>query len=124
MPLPCQARLLATLRDGTATPIGSLDQESVDVRVIATSHEDLEQRVAEGSLRADLLRKLGVLELTMTPLRSRPADLAVLFEHFMRRFARGVAPKMPLRACAALRAYVVRGKGHAGRGPSACMTAP
>jgi DNA-binding NtrC family response regulator len=105
LPLPGQARLLAMLRDGTITAVGSHEHVAIDVRVIATSHEDLERRVTEGTFREDLLRKLRVLELSLIPLRERATDLPVLFEYFSQRHARGVPPKIAPSAWAELSSY-------------------
>ncbi len=105
MPLTCQARLLAVLRDGAVVALGSHEAVPVDVRIIATSREDLEQRVARGSFRADLLRKLGVLGVSLVPLRERPGDMQLLFEYFCKRIARGVPPQITPAAWTAVSAY-------------------
>ena len=63
--------------------------EKVDVRVIAATHRDLRQMIAEGSFREDLYYRLNVLELEVPPLRERGGDLELLIQHFWDRFRSG-----------------------------------
>jgi DNA-binding NtrC family response regulator len=106
MPLSAQETLMTALRDGAVTRVdarAALPQ--TDVRLIATTHEDLEARVRDGTFREDLLCKLGVLELRLPPLCERLADLPLLFEHFLRRSTRNVPPRITPGAWELLRAY-------------------
>ncbi|PSJ41288.1 sigma-54-dependent transcriptional regulator [Zobellella taiwanensis] len=82
MPLELQAKLLRVLQEGTLRPVGSDRELTVDVRIIAATHRDLEQKVAEGSFRQDLFFRLETFSLRVPPLRERGEDierLALLF---------------------------------------------
>ena len=83
MPLSTQAHLLRTLESGEVTRVGANDPIHVDVRVIAATHRDLDQMVAERSFRDDLGFRLRVVQIELPPLRERLADLPRLAEHFL-----------------------------------------
>jgi len=83
MPLATQAHLLRALESGEVTRVGANDPIHVDVRVIAATHRDLDQMVAEGRFRDDLGFRLRVVQIELPPLRERLADLPRLAEHFL-----------------------------------------
>ena len=83
MPLDLQTRLLRVLQARTLVPLGSNDEVSVDVRVVAATKEDLKALAAEGRFREDLVYRLDVLSLTVPPLRDRRDDIPLLFQHFV-----------------------------------------
>ncbi|MCB9677357.1 MAG: sigma-54-dependent Fis family transcriptional regulator [Alphaproteobacteria bacterium] len=85
LPMETQTRLLRLLENGTYRPVGSQDQRSSDIRVVAATWRDLQQRVAEGKFRQDLYHRLTIVELVLPPLRERPEDVPLLFEHFVRQ---------------------------------------
>ncbi|MGC3997687.1 MAG: sigma-54 dependent transcriptional regulator [Anaeromyxobacter sp.] len=89
-----QAKLLRVLQEGEVRPVGEERTRQVDVRVIAATHRDLEERVKERLFREDLYYRLNVVHLHIPPLRERPEDLPVLARHFLGRFADrfGVSP--------------------------------
>ncbi len=87
MPLALQAKLLRALQEGEVLPVGAEAPISVDVRVIAATHRDLEQRVADGLFREDLFYRMNVVPIDLPPLRERTEDIPVLAEHFMSLFA-------------------------------------
>lgn len=83
LPLALQAKLLRVLQERQIDRIGSLQSRSVDVRIIATTHRDLSEMVAEGSFRADLYYRLNVLRLNVPSLAERSGDIAPLSQFFM-----------------------------------------
>jgi two-component system response regulator HydG len=95
MPPATQAKLLRVLQDREVRPVGASTSRTIDVRVIAATHRDLEQRVISGAFRQDLLYRLAVLPITAPALRDRIADLPALAAHFLAR-ARARAPEATL----------------------------
>ena len=95
MPLELQTRLLRVLSDGHYYRVGGHGAIKSHVRVIAATHQHLEQRVAEGRFREDLFHRLNVIRLRLPPLRERSEDIAPLTRHFLQRSAQelGVEPK-------------------------------
>lgn len=83
MSLRAQVKVLRVLQEGEFEPVGSTKTRSVDVRVVAATHRDLEQRVREGSFREDLFFRLNVIPLEVPALRERPGDVEVLVDHFL-----------------------------------------
>ena len=94
-----QAKLLRVLTDGQLMRLGSVKTRSVDVRVLAATHRDLEQRVKEGRFREDLYYRLAVVPISIPPLRERTADVAALCELFLTQTAREL--KLPKRRLSA-----------------------
>ncbi|MET0342896.1 MAG: sigma-54 dependent transcriptional regulator [Polyangiales bacterium] len=92
--LRTQAKLLRVLQEGELRPVGEDRPVAIDVRILAATHRDLEQCVAAGTFREDLLYRLKVVHLVVPPLRERPEDIAVLGAHFLREAATrfGVGP--------------------------------
>ncbi|MEK6346536.1 MAG: sigma-54 dependent transcriptional regulator [Burkholderia sp.] len=83
MPLAMQAKLLRVLQERQVTPLGTSRLVTVDVRVVAATHRDLDAMVQAGTFRQDLLFRLNVIPLQMPPLRERVADILPLAEHFL-----------------------------------------
>ncbi|HLU02022.1 MAG TPA: nitrogen regulation protein NR(I) [Advenella sp.] len=95
MPLELQTRLLRVLAEGNFYRIGGSQPVSVDVRIIAATHQPLEVRVEQGTFREDLFHRLNVIRLRVPPLRERREDIGQLAAHFLKVAASslGVAPK-------------------------------
>jgi two-component system nitrogen regulation response regulator GlnG len=90
MPFELQTRLLRVLSDGTFYRVGGGQPIQVDVRIVAATHQPLEERVREGKFREDLFHRLNVIRLRLPPLRERREDIPELARHFMTVCARGV----------------------------------
>lgn len=88
MPLDLQAVLLRVLEERCFMKIGGNKMVHVDVRVIAATNKNIEEKIAQGQFRADLFYRLGVVRVAVPPLRKRGDDILVLGEHFLRLFAR------------------------------------
>ncbi|MCI5065611.1 sigma-54 dependent transcriptional regulator [bacterium] len=88
MSLPLQAKFLRVLQEGVITPVGSSQERPVDVRIVAATHRDVEEMVAEGTFREDLFFRLKVLQLDVPPLRERGGDIALLARHFLENSCR------------------------------------
>ena len=86
LPLDAQTNLLRVLQEGTLERIGSRQSIRVDVRVLAATHVDLEEAVAQGRFRQDLFYRLDVLRLHMPPLRERGDDVELLARYFLAQF--------------------------------------
>ncbi|WP_020008804.1 nitrogen regulation protein NR(I) [Thioalkalivibrio thiocyanoxidans] len=95
MPFDLQTRLLRVLADGTFYRVGGHTPIRVDVRIIAATHQDLEERVRAGLFREDLFHRLNVIRIHVPSLRERPEDIPLLVQHFMAEVAceLGVEPK-------------------------------
>jgi DNA-binding NtrC family response regulator len=104
LPRDQQASLLRFLQEKTIYRVGSTRSIAVDVRVIAASHVDLQQAVAQGRFREDLYYRLNVLPLTVPPLRERSADLPLLAEQFFRAHAGDKPPRLKGFSSAAMEA--------------------
>ena len=95
MPFELQTRLLRVLSDGHFYRVGGHSAVKTNVRVIAATHQNLEQRVKEGAFREDLFHRLNVIRLRLPALRERKEDVGMLTRHFLQQSAQqlGVEPK-------------------------------
>lgn len=87
MPLEIQTRLLRVLSDGQFYRVGGHSPVQVDVRIIAATHQNLEDRVNSGEFREDLFHRLNVIRIHLPSLRERKEDIAQLSQHFLKQAA-------------------------------------
>lgn len=100
MPFDLQTRLLRVLCDGQFYRVGGHQPVKVNVRIIAATHQDLEERVKQGLFREDLFHRLNVIRLRLPPLRERREDIPLLAKHFLQHSAQelSVETKQPSAA--------------------------
>jgi DNA-binding NtrC family response regulator len=108
VPLALQAKLLRVVESGELERVGSSQTRRVDVRLVSATNAALEEEVAAGRFRQDLLFRINTVEIRLPPLRERGEDLPLLAEHFLRlhagRYRKPIAGFEPA-ALAALRAH-------------------
>jgi DNA-binding NtrC family response regulator len=83
---PFQVKLLRVLQEQKVRRVGSNSLMSVDVRIIAASNRDLQERIRNGQFREDLFYRLSVVQISVPALEERKEDIPLLIEHFLRRF--------------------------------------
>ena len=88
LPIPLQTKLLRVLQEKEIMPLGQTKSLTVDVRVLASTNQDLEEKMRLGLFREDLFYRLNVVTITMPPLRKRPEDIPALAQHFLAVFAK------------------------------------
>jgi two-component system nitrogen regulation response regulator GlnG len=103
MPPDLQVRLLRVLADGEYYRVGGHAPLRSNVRIIAATHQNLEERVLQGLFREDLLHRLNVVRLRLPPLRERGEDIAPLTRHFLLKSARDLAVEPKQLSDAALK---------------------
>jgi two-component system response regulator PilR (NtrC family) len=112
LPLPLQVKLLRAIQEKKVRPVGEQREVAVDVRLLSATHKDLAKMVQEGSFRQDLYYRINVIELSLPPLRARPADIPQLTEHLLLGLASVNAmplPKLSEAAVNALKNYYFPG---------------
>ena len=103
MPAELQTRLLRVLSDGHFYRVGGQQPIRANVRVIAATHQDLEERVRNGLFREDLFHRLNVIRLRLPPLRERKEDIPILVRHFLQKSAQELSVDAKRISEAALR---------------------
>lgn len=88
MPSETQIKLLRVLEDRKITRVGSNEEKSINVRLIAATNADLKEGMEKGTFRRDLYYRLSVVSIYLPPLRERRADIPLLIEHFLKEFSK------------------------------------
>jgi two-component system, NtrC family, response regulator PilR len=86
LPLLMQVKLLRVLQEREFKRVGATEDIKIDVRIIAATNKDLELAVREGRFREDLFYRLNVIQIKLPPLRDRREDIAVLANHFLKKY--------------------------------------
>ena len=104
LPLAMQSKLLRAIQERTVRPLGSAQEDRVDVRIVSATHKDLAAGVLAGSFRQDLYYRLNVIEIVVPPLRERLDDLPALCTALLARICQesgleshALSPAMVLR---------------------------
>lgn len=95
LPLAMQSKLLRAIQERVVRPLGSTQEDTVDVRVVSATHKDLAAAVAAGTFRQDLYYRLNVIEISVPPLRERREDLPALCRDLLGRICRESGFHMP-----------------------------
>jgi two-component system response regulator PilR (NtrC family) len=83
-----QVKLLRALQEKTVRKVGGTEEEQVDVRIIAATHQDLETRITTGEFREDLYYRINVLPIHLPPLRQRREDIPILVDFFLQKYCK------------------------------------
>ncbi|VTU18424.1 Transcriptional regulatory protein ZraR [Variovorax sp. PBL-H6] len=95
LPLAMQSKLLRAIQERSVRPIGSTQEDAVDVRIVSATHKDLQAEVQAGRFRQDLFYRLNVIEIAVPALRERREDLPALCEALLARIARDAGMPIP-----------------------------
>ncbi len=85
LPLPMQVKLLRVIQEKSIRPVGSAEEQSVDVRIISASHKNLADLVEQGQFRQDLYYRINVIGIQVPPLRKRSEDVELLTRHILHK---------------------------------------
>jgi len=102
LPLAMQSKLLRAIQERNVRPLGSTQEDSVDVRIVSATHKDLASDVNAGRFRQDLYYRLNVIEILLPPLRERRGDLPALCEALLARIALDSGMPVPVLSPAVL----------------------
>ncbi len=103
-----QVKLLRALQEKVVRKVGGTSEETVDVRIIAATNQELEQRIASGDFREDLYYRINVIPIHLPPLRQRREDIPLLVDFFLEKYSRemeGPARQISVDAMKMLESY-------------------
>lgn len=112
LPLPMQVKLLRAIQEKAVRPVGSQQENSIDVRLLSATHKDLARLVEVGDFRQDLYYRINVIELKVPSLRERAEDIPLFVNEMLGRLAQeygGEPPTISAAAMEALRNYAFPG---------------
>ena len=96
LPLAMQSKLLRAIQERVVRPLGSAQEDTVDVRIVSATHRELGSEVVAGRFRQDLYYRLNVIEIGVPSLRERPEDLPALCEALLTRICQESGTRPPL----------------------------
>jgi DNA-binding NtrC family response regulator len=96
MPVELQAKLLRLLESGEFIKVGDQKPTKVDLRLIAATHQNLEEAIRNGTFREDLFYRLSVIQIQLPPLRERREDVILLAEYFLQLFSKKMSKVIPV----------------------------
>lgn len=105
MPMPLQAKLLRAIETKSFYRVGAVRKVEVNVRIVAATNQNVDEVVANGSFRADLLYRINGFQINLTPLRERPDDIVPLAQHLLKQLGGLTPPEITDEAFEAIRAY-------------------
>lgn len=106
LPLALQVKLLRVLQEGEVVRLGSRKSTAIDVRLVTATNVDLQQAVNAGHFRLDLLYRINVAQMKLSPLRERPLDIMPLAEHFRGVYSQRMKIQQPMLSEAAMQALI------------------
>lgn len=98
LPMGMQVKLLRAIQERAVRPVGSSQEQAVDVRILSATHKNLESLVAEGEFRQDLFYRVNVIQVDVPGLAERPDDIQLLAEHILQKITTKVLSKDALQA--------------------------
>ena len=105
LPTQLQSKLLRAIETRTFYRVGGVRKVEVDVRIVAATNRNMDEVVADGRFRADLLYRVNGFQISLSPLRERPEDIAPLAQHLLKLISGTKPPELTSEALSALRAY-------------------
>ena len=105
LPLAMQVKLLRVIQEKSVRPIGSNQEQKIDVRILSATHKNLEKLVSEEAFREDLFYRLNVIPINIAPLNERRADIPLLITHFLKRISPEESIKLTKDSLEALNSY-------------------
>ncbi|WP_282014464.1 sigma-54-dependent transcriptional regulator [Marinifilum flexuosum] len=94
--MPMQAKLLSVLQNRVVTPIGSNQQDEIDVRLICATNANIQKLISTDRFREDLLYRINTITIELPPLRERDNDVLIIGEYFLKQFAQKYGKKLPV----------------------------
>src|SRR5690606_27958627 len=88
VPLNVQVKLLRVLQEQKIERVGGTETLDIDVRIIVATHQDLEEKIKDGSFREDLYYRMNIVSVKIPPLRERKEDILPLLEHFISKYSK------------------------------------
>ncbi|PIV82823.1 MAG: hypothetical protein CO150_02000 [Nitrospirae bacterium CG_4_9_14_3_um_filter_53_35] len=86
--LSMQVKLLRVLQEREIKPVGGTESKKIDIRLITATHQDLAEKIRQGTFREDLYYRLNVINIIIPPLKDRPEDIPLLARHFLNLYAK------------------------------------